>query len=88
VNDAQTQQLRERIAAQDRAILEAVNARLRLVEELRAHKERTGASFVDREQEQRLLRALEDANRGPLSSDGVRQLFEEILVLTKRELER
>jgi chorismate mutase len=79
--------LRERIAAQDRAILAAVNARLELVAELKRYKARTGIEFVDPEQEQRLLRALQNANDGPLSSDGLSQLFEQILALTKRELE-
>ena len=78
--------LRAQIAAQDRAVLAAVNERLRLVAELRRHKQRTGADFLDSGQEQRLLAALEDANDGPLSSAGVRALFEEILALVKREL--
>jgi chorismate mutase len=79
--------LREQIAMQDRAILAAVNARLELVAELKQHKQRENIGFVDPEQEERLLRALEGANTGPLSRDGVRQLFEQILALTKRELE-
>jgi chorismate mutase len=86
MSDAPTQRLREQIAAQDRTILAAVNTRLRLVEELREHKRHIGASFVDTDQEQRLLDALAEANPGPLSGDGVRKLFEEILALTKREL--
>jgi chorismate mutase len=88
VTDARTRRLRAEIAARDRAILAAVNARLRLVAELRAHKEQLGAAFVDREQEERLLHALAAINSGPLSSEGVRRLFEEILALTKRELEQ
>ena len=67
-------------------ILDAVNARLRLVAELRHHKQSEGIDFVDSEQEERLLRALEDTNAGPLSRAGLRKLFEEILALTKREL--
>jgi chorismate mutase len=67
-------------------VLDAVNARLRLVAELKRHKETEGIDFVDPEQEERLLRSLEQANGGPLSEAGVRQLFEEILALTKREV--
>jgi chorismate mutase len=88
VTDDVTRRLREQIAARDRAVLEAVNARLRLVAELREHKEQTGAAFVDRAQEERLLRALEDANAGPLSDAGVRRLFEAILAVTKEEVAR
>lgn len=86
MTDPLTEELRRRIADQDRAILAAVNARLRLVAELSAHKAEAGIEFVDPEQEERLLQALESDNGGPLSAAGVRQLFEEILALTKREL--
>jgi chorismate mutase len=86
MNDPLTEALRRRIADQDRVILAAVNARLRLVTELKAYKARTGAAFIDAEQEERLLLALADENEGPLSPAGVRTLFEEILALMKREL--
>jgi chorismate mutase len=86
VNDPRTDELRSRIADEDRAILAAVNTRLRLVAALKTHKARTGAEFVDPDQEERLLQALVDANPGPLSAAGVRSLFEDILALAKREL--
>ena len=81
-------ELRAQISATDRAILDAVNARLDLVARLKAHKDEHGIDFVDPEREASLLRELEEANGGPLSSEGVRQLFAEILELTKRELAR
>ena len=87
MSDALTRRLREQIAERDRAILEAVNARLRLVAELKRHKEAQGIDFVDAEQEERLLSTLERASGGPLSAAGVRALFSEILALTKRELD-
>ena len=40
------------------------------------------------DREEWMLQYLARANRGPLSSDGLRELFEEILALTKREVER
>ena len=86
MSDALIRRLREQIAERDRAVLDAVNARLRLVAELKRHKETQGIDFVDPEQEEQLLRSLEQANGGPLSEAGVRQLFEEILALTKREV--
>ena len=82
------QALRERIAERDRAILAAVNARLELVARLKEIKKAQGIEFVDPEQEERLLAALERANGGPLSKHGLRRLFEEILALTKAELEQ
>ena len=87
MSDALTRRLREQIAERDRAILDAVNARLRLVAELKRHKEAQGIDFVDAEQEERLLSTLEGASGGPLSAAGVRALFSEILALTKRELD-
>jgi chorismate mutase len=81
------QRLRAEIADRDRKILGAVNERIQLVAELKRHKDTRGVDFVDPEQEERVVLALERANAGPLSNDGVRQLFSEILALTKREVD-
>jgi 3-deoxy-7-phosphoheptulonate synthase/chorismate mutase len=78
--------LRADLAEQDATILEAVNARLRLVAELKRHKEEVGLPFLDANQERRLLDRLVAQNAGPLSEAGVRELFESILALVKREL--
>ena len=80
--------LREQISALDRQILDAVNTRLELVARLRRHKEENGIAFLDPGREEWLLRHLADANAGPLSEQGVRELFGEILALVKRELAR
>jgi chorismate mutase len=87
-DDPTIQRVRGELAGHDRAILDAVNARLRLVAELKRYKQEAGVPFVDAEQERRLLDRLAATNGGPLSDDGVRELFETILALTKRELER
>jgi chorismate mutase len=81
-------ELREQIADLDRSIVEAVNARLRLVTELKRHKESRGLDFHDPEREQWLLQYLQRANGGPLSDDGLRELFAAVLGLTKREVAR
>jgi len=47
-----------------------------------------GIPFVDPERERRLLDELASANRGPLSAEGLRELFCELLDLTKREVTR
>ena len=65
-----------------------MNARLRLVARLKAYKEERGLEFVDLEREEWMLNYLLRANRGPLSADGLRELFSEILDLTKREVAR
>lgn len=85
-NDPAVRDLRERITEADRTILGAINARVELVRELREHKLAHGWDFVDRGREARLLDALAEENPGPLSEEGVRRLFGEVLELTKREL--
>ena len=85
-HDPVVRDLRERITEVDQAILEAANARLELVHELREHKIAQGWNFVDPGREERMLDALARANPGPLSEEAVRQLFIDLLALTKREL--
>ena len=86
--DPLIRQLREQISDNDRAIVEAMNTRLRLVARLKGYKESRGMSFVDPEREEWMLQYLARANRGPLSADGLQELFDGILSLTKREVER
>jgi chorismate mutase len=86
--DPLIRQLREQISDADRKIIEAVNARLKLVARLKAYKESRGLSFVDPEREEWMLNYLSRANRGPLSSEGLQEIFAEVLDLTKREVGR
>jgi 3-deoxy-7-phosphoheptulonate synthase/chorismate mutase len=86
--DPLVRRLREEISELDRAVLDAVNARLALVAELKRYKESRGIDFVDPEREAQMLAELAAANRGPLSADGVQELLTALLELTKRELER
>jgi chorismate mutase len=85
--DPLIRQLREQISDNDRAIVEAINSRLKLVARLKSYKESRGLSFVDPEREEWMLQYLARANRGPLSETGLREVFAEILDLTKREVE-
>jgi 3-deoxy-7-phosphoheptulonate synthase/chorismate mutase len=78
--------LRARIAENDREIVARVNTRLRLVAELWQVKEQQGAPRVDPEREARLRESLAAANEGPLSPDGLERLVTELLGLTKEEL--
>jgi chorismate mutase len=86
--DPLIRQLREQISDADRKIVEAINARLKLVARLKAYKESRGLSFVDPEREEWMLNYLTRANRGPLSAEGLREIFAEVLDLTKREVGR
>jgi chorismate mutase len=68
--------------------VEAINTRLKLVARLKRYKEERGLDFVDLEREEWMLNYLLRANRGPLSTEGLHELFTEILDLTKREVDR
>jgi chorismate mutase/prephenate dehydratase len=87
-DDPLIKQLRQQISDTDRSIVDSINARLRLVARLKSYKESRGIDFIDPEREEWMLQYLARANRGPLSQDGLRELFEEILDLTKREVQR
>ena len=84
-DDAVIQELRGQISDNDREIVRALNKRLELVQKIKRYKETRGLEFVDRSREEWMLRDLARANRGPLSGDGLREIFEAIFELTKRE---
>jgi chorismate mutase len=86
--DPRIRQLREQISDTDRSIVDAVNKRLKLVAQLKAYKESRGIDFVDPEREEWMLNYLTRANRGPLSAEGLNEIFTELLDLTKREVSR
>ncbi len=87
-SDPIVRQLREEIAEIDRAIVAAVNARLELVARLKRHKDAQGIAFVDPERERQLVDDLASVNRGPLTSEGLRELYARLLDLTKRQVNR
>ena len=84
--DPVIRQLREQISEVDAAIVDAINRRLDLVAELKRYKDLHGISFVDPEREASMIDELSRANRGPLSDEGLRTFFAELLALTKREV--
>ena len=86
--DPLIRQLREQLSDNDVAIVEAVNARLKLVARLKRVKEERGIDFLDPAREEWMLQYLTRANRGPLSADGLREIYTELLDLTKREVAR
>jgi chorismate mutase len=86
MTDPTVQRLREEITELDHSILDAVNGRLELVAALRRHKQEVGLPFLDPDRERQLLDDLVNANSGPLSDEGLRELFAGLLDLTKREV--
>lgn len=87
-DDPVIRRLREQISDADHAIVDAMNTRLRLVAEIKRYKDSRGIDFVDPEREQWMLQHLSSANRGPLSQEGLEELFAKMLDLTKREVAR
>lgn len=83
--DAVVRQMRDAIIDNDLKLLVAVNRRLELVARLRAYKESHGLTFVDQARERWMRSYLEGANSGPLSSEGLTELYDHVLELTKRE---
>jgi chorismate mutase len=86
--DKRLDDLREQLALNDRALLDVVNKRLDLVQQIKQRKSELGVEFVDPEREAWLLDHLREANSGLLSDEGLRELLETVLDLTKRELSR
>jgi chorismate mutase len=87
-DDPVIRELRDEISANDHAIVAALNRRIDLVGRLRQHKEEQGIAFVDPERERRMHEDLAASNTGPLSTEGLREIFQAILDLTKREVRR
>ncbi|MFN8186463.1 MAG: chorismate mutase [Gaiellales bacterium] len=83
--DPVVRELRALISRADREILEAANRRLELVLRLHRHKATQGYPMVDPAREEALLAALVEQNAGPLSDDGVRELFRKLVEISKRE---
>ena len=87
-SDPVIRQLREQLSDNDVKIIEAINARLKLVGRLKAVKEERGIGFLDPAREEWMLQYLTRANRGPLSAEGLKEIYSELLDLTKREVAR
>ena len=88
VEDPYVLKVRREISDLDRALVDLVNTRLALVARLKRYKDAHGIDFVDLAREQWMLRYLHRANRGPLSGEGLSELYHELLDLMKREVAR
>jgi chorismate mutase len=86
VQDEHVQRVRRQISDLDTQLIALVNKRLELVTGLKRYKEEHGIGFVDLAREEWMLRYLQRANRGPLSDDGLAELYHALLDLTKREV--
>jgi chorismate mutase len=87
-SDPVIRQLREQLSDNDVRIVEAINVRLQLVARLKRVKEQRGIGFLDPAREEWMLQYLTRANRGPLSAEGLSEIYHQLLDLTKREVAR
>lgn len=88
VEDVALRQMRDQIVDNDIKLMQAINQRLALVSRLRSYKEERGIPFVDTTREEWMVRYLQGANKGPLSDDGLAEIYGHLLELTKRETAR
>lgn len=86
--DAIVRQMREAIIDLDVRMMQTINSRLAMVARLRAYKESQGMEFVDPAREDWMHSYLQAANRGPLSAEGLREIYGHLLDLAKRETAR
>jgi chorismate mutase len=82
-SDPLVEELRERIDEADLAILEALNRRVSVVQQLHRHKVERGYDLVDAAREDRIVRRLQDENRGPLSAAEIDALVQFLLDITR-----
>ena len=84
-DDAVIKQFRDQISDNDLKIIDAVNKRLKLVQQLKAYKEQHGVDFLDPAREEWMLTFVSRANKGPLSRAALTELYRNIIEITKRE---
>jgi chorismate mutase/prephenate dehydratase len=84
-NDVVTS-LRAEITAIDRELIALVNRRIDRVARLKRHKEEHGVAFVDPSREAQMVADRVRENDGPLSEEGLRAFYAELLALIKREV--
>lgn len=85
--DPVIQQLRDQISDNDLKILDGINKRLKLVARLWEYKRGKGLEVLAPGQEEWLLTFATRANKGPLTTEGLRDIYRDVLDLTKRELD-
>jgi chorismate mutase/prephenate dehydratase len=74
---------REAIDAVDREVLEKLNQRARLVQEIGVHKRSSRASVYDAARERDLVAGLAEANPGPFPNSALPHVFREIISATR-----
>jgi chorismate mutase / prephenate dehydratase len=87
LSDDVVNRLRTEITAIDRELVALLNRRIDTVAQLKRHKDEHGIAFVDPDREARMVAERVAENAGPLSEEGLRAFFADLLELVKREVE-
>jgi len=85
-DDPVIKQFRDQISDNDLKIIDLINKRLSLVDKLWRYKAEHGVEMYAPDREEWMLTFLSRANKGPLTNDGLRAVFQQILDVTKQEL--
>jgi chorismate mutase/prephenate dehydratase len=80
---AKIERLREAVDAVDREVLEKLNERARLVQEVGEYKRSSRASVYDAARERDLVAGLAEANPGPFPNSALPHVFREIISATR-----
>jgi chorismate mutase len=70
---------RERINELDRQLIDLLNTRTRIVEEIGRIKRECGMRIYEPKREEEVLRNIESHNQGPMDQEAARRIFERII---------
>jgi chorismate mutase len=84
VSEKELERLRESIDELDRVIVKLLNQRAKYAMEIGHAKKAVELPVYSPERERDVLRNVEEENRGPLSADGIRRLYERIIDESRR----
>jgi chorismate mutase len=87
-DDPLIRELREQIDLADQQLLDAFSKRLRTAVAIARRKEACGFSPIDPKREQDLLDDWRSVSAGEIPDESLRELFDLVLALSKREVSR
>lgn len=87
-DDPVIRQFRDQISDNDLKIVELINRRIRLVDQLWRYKAQKGIELFNPEREQWMLTYVTRANKGPLSAEALREVYQAIVKVSHDEARR
>ncbi len=72
--------LREKIDELDKQILDLLNERARIAQQIGEFKLKTGQLILDRDRETVIHNRMKALNKGPLADDNIRSIFTSIII--------